>query len=114
MSDVAQIKIRDVLAACTGRSNYRVVTEPAQPPSYMPRPTWTGKRECEEIAIAIRRHVDGVHHVWVKSDLICKFCGAAWEGRQSSGDGTTDVDDGPACCDKGMDAFEAVIEGAKT
>ena len=96
------------------RTNWRVTVEHdatrltwrrtgESPKDFEARQSDLGRIACEEIASAIRRHVDNVANVYVESDakFVCEFCGAPWtEGNDPYNGG---------CCDKDCEAEDARI-----
>lgn len=52
------------------------------------------QRDCQEIKQQIRRHIDGVGHVYIQcsQDYVCEFCGYKW--------GYPDSDYNGGCCDE--------------
>ena len=89
--------------ACTRRENYHVIVEPEASPSWGP----SESTNAEAIVRDIRRHVDGVSQVFTRSDVVCKFCGAAWEVE----DGTDFPEGQPVCgCDGALAIFDSLQE----
>ena len=84
----------------TVRSNYRV--EAFAPTCLRPDDHDGHMWAAGELARQISRHCD-THVVVVKFDSkdVCEFCGYAWEP------GWDTDPDGPACCSKAFDEFEA-------
>jgi len=61
---------------------------------------------CQDIAAAIKRHIDNVESVHVASDLVCKDCGGRWTEK------STVYNRG--CCDADIDRGDSLArEGEK-
>ena len=98
------------------RQNYRVVVEPdirfnwrrtgESQKDYDKRISDLARIAADNIAAAIRRHVDGYGSIYVESDSnpLCSHCGATW----------TEGDDpfNGGCCDGDLAEEDARIAGA--
>lgn len=77
----------------TERTNYRVIVEPQGPrwTSYIEKEQ---KRDCEAIIEQIKRHVDGVSHLYVDFDTThsCGHCGHVWTEKSDTYNG--------GCCEE--------------
>jgi hypothetical protein len=51
------------------------------------------KSLCDHIAAGIKRHVDDVADVEIRSDCVCRTCGNRWE-------------EPPICCDAAIDGWQ--------
>lgn len=75
--------------------NYRVIVKPGIGARMA---GWGDEVICDEIVSQIKRHVDGVHSVWVEHEAtpVCGHCGAIWT--------ETDTEYNGGCCN--MDTIE--------
>jgi hypothetical protein len=80
-------------------NNYRVVVEPVTHVYGIKLSADTIKRDCQEIANQIKRHVDNIEHISVEFDtkITCSHCGYEWE---------VDETGLPQCCTKAQVEFE--------
>lgn len=93
------------MAKVVKHENFRVVVYPRDPGDFgyaqVSGPARTEAEErrlCDEIMRNIRRHVDGIGHVYSTSDRIecCQHCGSQWTEKNEIYNG--------GCCAKDEDA----------
>jgi hypothetical protein len=96
-------------------SNYRLIVTPTTPTFVLSTSHDTAKAQLDDMAAAIRRHVDHVGSVNVAWDTrsVCSFCGREWEvvtfedliTRRADYEGC--VVGEPVCCTEAAEAFRA-------
>jgi hypothetical protein len=70
------------------------------------------RRAAAEVAVNVKRHVDGIDGVDIEYDSVCVFCGETWEVQKDNSDPGWPKGK-PLCCDEAVMAWETFIAEEK-